>query len=79
MDNQKCPKHYFNLHGSIFVMFLGYSEKNQLEKFFFTSIWNLETVCWHIDTRWPVFYLSKGECLKEPIQNEIISKLKNTF
>ena len=31
----KCPKHCLNLHGSIFVMFLGLSEKNSARKILF--------------------------------------------
>ena len=31
----KCPKHHLHLHGSIFVMFLGLSEKKSALKFLF--------------------------------------------
>ena len=43
-------------------------KENQLEKLCFSSIWNLGTVCWDIDTRWQVFSLCKSECLTQPIQ-----------
>ena len=73
----KCPKHYFNLLGSIFVMFLGHSKKIS-SKNFFSVVSEILTLFVSILTL-DVFYLCKGQCLKEPIQNEIISKLKNTF
>ena len=40
-------------------------------KIFFSSISNLETVCYHIDTRWQVFSRSKSECLTQPIQMQL--------
>ena len=44
--------------------FLATLNRNQVEQFGFSSIWDLETVCYHIDTRWDVFYFSKNEFLK---------------
>ena len=41
----KGPKHCLNMDGSIFVMFLITLKKNHLQKVYFRSIWNLETVC----------------------------------
>ena len=49
-------------------IFLSLWKKNELENPCFSSIWNLETFCQHIETRWPVFLLSKNECLMKPIQ-----------
>ena len=43
-------------------------KENKLKKLCFSSIWNLETVCWHIHTRWQIFFLSKSECLMKPIR-----------
>ena len=34
----KCPKHCLNLHGSIFVMFLGHSEKKISSKNSFSEV-----------------------------------------
>ena len=48
----------------------------QFEKFFFSSIWNLETVCQYIDSLWQVFSLRKSECLTQPIQMKLSPKLK---
>ena len=46
-------------------------KKNQLEIVSLSGIWNLETVCQHIDTRWKVFSLSKSQCLTQPIQMQL--------
>ena len=68
VDMLKGPKDWIPLEGSIFVRFFDYSNENKLKKFCFNSIWNLETVCQHIDIRWQDFSLSKSECLTQPIQ-----------
>ena len=67
----KCPKDCLSLHGSIFLIFLITLKENQLHKFCFSSVCNLETVCYHINTRWQAFCLSKPECLSQPIQMQI--------
>ena len=54
-------------------------KENQLKKLCLSSIWNLETVCWHIDIRWKVFSPSKSECLTQPIQMELSNNLKVFF
>ena len=41
----KYPKGCYNLHGSILSYFLISLKRNQLQKFYFSSISNLETVC----------------------------------
>ena len=64
-------KHCLNQYGSILSYFIISMKKNQLEKFSLSSIWNLETVRLHIDTRWKVFSLSKSECLTQPIQMQL--------
>ena len=48
----KNTKDCLNLHGSIFFVFSDHSERKSAPKFCFRSLWNLETVCEHIDTRW---------------------------
>ena len=48
----------------------------QLQKFGFSSIWNQEIVCSHIDTRWQVFCLRKSKCLTEPIQMQLSQNQK---
>ena len=65
------PKHCWNLHGSIFLRFLITLKKNQLEKIFLSSMWNLDTVCYYIDSWWQVLSLSISECLKQPIQMQL--------
>ena len=71
----KGLKHCINLHGSIFVWFFDHSERKSAG-----SIWNSETVCEHIDTRWQVFSLSKSEWVFNATNsNAIISKSKNIF
>ena len=57
----KSSKQCLNLHGSIFVKFFDHSVRNQLQKFCFSSVWIIETVSLHIDTRLKVFSLSKSE------------------
>ena len=64
-------KHCLNQYGSILSHFIISMKKNQLEKFSLSSIWNLETVRLHIDTRWKVFSLSKSECSTQPIQMQL--------
>ena len=59
----KYPKDRLNLHSSIFLTFLISLKGNHPKKFCYSSIWNLETVCYLIDTRWQVFSLSKSGCL----------------
>ena len=51
----------------------------QFEKLFFSSIWNLETVCEHIDSQWQVFSLGKSECLTKSIQMIFSPKTQNIF
>ena len=46
-------------------------KKNQLENFYVSSIWNLQTFCEHIDTQWKLFSLNKSECLTQPIQMQL--------
>ena len=70
------PKHCLNLPSSIFVIFLITLIKNQVQKLCFISIWNYETVCYHIDTRWEVFSLSKSECLIHRIQTQFSQNLE---
>ena len=64
------------------VVFLSYFLitliENQLEKFFLSSMWNLETVCEHIGTQWKVFSIKKSECLTQPIQMQL-SRNYNIF
>ena len=72
----KVPKDCLNLHGSIFVIFFDNFEKNQLEKFCFLSIWILETVCKHTQTRWQVFSLVKSKCLTQSIQMQLSQNQK---
>ena len=67
----KGPKESFNLHGSLLSYFLITLKVNQLENFVFSSILNLETVCWRIHTRWQAFSLCKSECLMQLIQMEL--------
>ena len=72
----KGRKHCLNMHKSIFVIFLCTLKGYQVEKLCFSSIWNSEIVCYHIDTRWQVFSLSKCECLAEPIQMQLSQNLR---
>ena len=72
----KGRKHCLNMHKSIFVIFLCTLKGYQVEKLCFSSIWNSEIVCYHIDTRWQVFSLSKCECLTEPIQMQLSQNLR---
>ena len=41
-------------------------------------MWNLETVCYYIDSWWQVLSLSISECLKQPIQMQL-SRNQKTF
>ena len=50
--------------------------RNQLQNFFFSSIWNLETVCWHLDTQWQVLSHNQSECLMQPIQMQLSQNQK---
>ena len=45
-------------------------------KFCFSSIWNLDTVCLLIDTRWRVISLSKCKCFAQPIQMQLSTNQK---
>ena len=69
----KSARHYFS------HIFLNTLEENQIKKVCFGSIWNLETVCYHIDTRWKVFCLSKTDCLAQPIQIQLPQNKKIVF
>ena len=51
-------------------------EELQFEKFCLSSIWNLETVWYQIDSRWKVFSLGKSKCLRQPIQTQLCQKSK---
>ena len=46
-------------------------KENRPEHIRFSSIWNLETVCKHIDTHSDAFSLSKSEYLTQPIQMQL--------
>ena len=69
----KCPKHGINLHCTsvFFSYFLITLKVNQLQKLRFSSIWNFETVCYHVDSQWQVFCLCKSECLTKPLQMQL--------
>ena len=58
---------------SFFLMTL---KENQLEKFCLSSIWDLETVCSHTDTRGKVFSLSESDCLTQRIQMQLSENRK---
>ena len=57
------------------AVFLSYflisMEENQLEKFYLSSIWNLETLCQDTETPWKTFSLSKSKCLTQPIEMQL--------
>ena len=72
----KGAKHCLNLQGSIFVKFLDHSERKSDPEILFSSIWSIDTLCWHIDTRWQVSALSKRECLMKPIKMLLCYYLK---
>ena len=56
----KGPKDCLYRQGSFFLIFLLTLKGNELEKICFSTIWNPETVCYHIDNQWQAFYLSKS-------------------
>ena len=74
----KGPKDCLNLHSGVFPIFPDHSERKSAEKFIFSSIWNLETVCQNIDTRRQIFSLNKSECLTQRIQVQL-SPNQNIF
>ena len=51
--------------------FLSTMKEKQVQKICFSGIWNLQTVCQHIDTQWRAFSLSKSESLTQPIQMQL--------
>ena len=51
--------------------FLITRKENQLKKLCFSTIWNFETICLHIDTQWHVFSRRKSECLMKPIPMQL--------
>ena len=48
--------------------FLMTLKENHFEKFCFSGIWNLQSVRWHVDTRWKVFSRIKSAYLTQPIK-----------
>ena len=55
----KALKHCSTLLRSSFSYFLVTRRELKCKKFCLCSIWNLQTVCQHIDSRWQVFSLVK--------------------
>ena len=53
------------------LLFLITLKENQLQKLFLRSIWNLEAIFQHIDTRWQVLCISKSEFLTQSIQMQL--------
>ena len=71
------PKHCLNLHSSVFVIYFDHSaRKSAQKKFYFSSIWNLQTVSEYIDNQWNVFSLSENECLTQSIQMQFSQNQK---
>ena len=48
----KRPKHLWSLHESTFIIFYFTFRETDLENVSLSDMWNLKTICHHIDRRW---------------------------